>query len=198
MLSKTEIVWRQLLVEALEHDNRRSSVTELSRRFGFGPSTVHRSLVAPREMGAVDGGWRGLIVYDPIRLLLHWAGQRRLRRDKPLTVHTGLPAEEIEAILPDSTILTGAAGYARRFSNTVADYSTVYVYSSDPDGVLAAVPDLVGAPDLIILEPDEFLPSNGRVVSVPQMYVDLFATPGWQAQRFLHAMNERLEVASAI
>lgn len=198
MLSKTEIVWRHLLVEAIEHEHRRSSITELSERFGFGVSTVHRALVVPREIGAVDTVRSGIVTRDPMRLLLHWAGTRRLHRDHPFKIHTGLPVEEVQTRLPNDAIVTGAAAYGRRYRNDVADFSTVYCYHPDPDAVLAGVPDELGTPDLVVLEPDPYLPDYGEIASVPQTYVDLFVTSGWQAQRFLHRMNERLEVTSAV
>jgi hypothetical protein len=198
MLSKTEILWRHLLVEAIERDNRRSSITELSERFGFAVSTVHRALVVPRQMGAVDTLRSGLVTRDPMRLLLHWAGARRLAHDHPLKIHTGLPVNKIQDRLPPGTVLTGAAAYARHFRNDVADYTTVYCYHADPHAVLQSVPDKIGEPDLVVLEPDPFLRDYGDIASVPQTYVDLFVTSGWQAQRFLHRMNERLDVASAV
>jgi hypothetical protein len=198
MLTKTEILWRHLLVEAIEHDRRRSSITELAGRFGLAPSTVHRALVVPREMGALDTVRTGLILRDPMRLLLHWAGTRKLSHDRPFRVHTGLPVHEIQERLPANAVATGAAAYARRFRNDVADYSVVYCYHPDPSAAIESLPDEFGEPDLVILEPDPFLADYGAISSIPQTYVDLFVTAGWQAQRFLHAMNERLEVASAI
>ncbi len=198
MLNKTEILWRHLLVEALERDNRRTSVTELSERFEFAPSTVHRALVVPREMGSLDRVRSGLVLRDPMRLLLHWAGSRRLAHDRPYKIHTGLEVGEIQDRLPVGAVPTGAAAYARRFRNEVADYSAVYCYHADPSVLGESFPDEFGEPDLIIIEPDPFLRDYGEIASVPQTYVDLFVTAGWQAQRFLHAMIERLEVTSAI
>jgi hypothetical protein len=197
MLNKTEIIWRHLLVEAMEHENRRSSISELAKRFDMAVSTVHRALVVPRAMGAIEPLRSGLVLRDPMRLLLHWAGTRRFAHDRPLKVHTGLSVVAIQDRLPQGTVVTGAAAYSRRFSNDVADYSTVYCYHADPVEVLNVVPDKVGEPDLVVLEPDPFLSDYGSVASVPQTYVDLFVTSGWQAQRFLHRMNELLDVASA-
>ncbi|MGH9092271.1 MAG: hypothetical protein ACRDZR_12980, partial [Acidimicrobiales bacterium] len=195
MLSKEEILWRHLLVEAVEHENRRSSISELAGRFGYASSTVHRSLVVPRQIGAVESLRRGLVVRDPMRLLLHWAAKRRLQRDHPFKVHTGMTPIEVQEHLPDDAVVTGAAAYGRRYRNDVADFPIVYCYHPDPDAVLARVPDKLGSPDLVVLDPDPFLADYGRIASVPQMYVDLFGTPGWEAQRFLHRMNERLEMA---
>ena len=198
VINKTEIIWRHLLVEAIERENRRSTISDLAERFDFAASTVHRALVVPREIGAIETLRSGLVTRDPMRLLLRWAGTRRLLRDHPFTIHTGLPVKEIQDTLPIGTVLTGAAAYAQRFSNDVADYSVVYCYNANPESVLEFVPDKRGEPDLIILEPDPFLSDYGSLASVPQTYVDLFTTAGWQAQRFLHRMNERLDVASAI
>jgi hypothetical protein len=198
VLNKTETVWRHLLVEAIEHENRRSSITELVKAFDFAPSTVHRALAAPRAIGAVDASYSGIVVRDPMRLLLHWAGSRNMAHDQPRKIHTGLPVLEIQHRLPPAVVVTGAAAYARRYRNDVADYTTVFCYYPDPAAVLKVVPDKAGEPDLVILEPDPFLGRYGPIASVPQTYVDLFVTAGWQAQRFLHRMNERLDVTSAV
>src|ERR1700689_3183671 len=104
MLTKTEIVWRHLLVEAIEHENRRSSITELSKALHSGTSTIHHALVTPRAIGAVGSTNSGLVTLDPIRLLLHWAGTRNMMRDRPIKVHTGLSALEIQHRLPPDAI----------------------------------------------------------------------------------------------
>ncbi len=82
--------------------------------------------------------------------------------------------------------------------NDVADYTTVYCYLSNARDLLKSVPSKAGDPDLVILEPDPFLTRYGDIACVAQTYVDLFVTAGWQAQRFLHRMNERLDVAAAV
>jgi hypothetical protein len=198
MLTKTEIVWRHLLVEAIEHENRRSSITELSRTLGLGPSTVHHALTAPRAIGAIESMSSGLVTLDPMRLLLHWAGTRNITRDRTIKVRTGLSVLEIQQRLPSDAIATGAAAYARRYRNDVADYTTVHCYLSNPGSLLRSLPSKAGEPDLVIMEPDPLLRHYGEIASVPQTYVDLFVTSGWQAQRFLHRMNERLDVAAAV
>lgn len=198
MLTKNEVVWRHLLVEAIEQENRRSSISELSRTLNLAPSTVHRALEVPRAIGAVDTSHTGLITRDPMRLLLHWAGARNMANDRPFKVHTGLPVLEIQRRLPAEAVVTGAAAYARRYRNDVADYTAVYCYHPDPATVLGSVPDKLGEADLVVLEPDPLLDNYGDIASVPQTYVDLFVTSGWQAQRFLHRMNERLDVAAAV
>ena len=198
MLTKTEIVWRHLLVEAIEHENRRSSVTELSRALDMGPSTIHHALATPRRMGAVGTLNSGLVTLDPMRLMLHWAGTRNMTHDHPIKVHTGLSALEIQRRLPSDAIVTGAAAYSRRYRNDVADYTAVYCYLSNAGALLKTLPSKAGEPDLVILEPDPILSHYGDIACVPQTYVDLFVTAGWQAQRFLHSMNERLDVAAAV
>ncbi len=121
-----------------------------------------------------------------------------MKRDRPNKVHTGLSVLEIQHRLPRDAIVTGAAAYARRYRNDVADYTTVYCYLSNPRALLRSMPNKAGEPDLVIMEPDPLLRHYGEIACVPQTYVDLFVTAGWQAQRFLHRMNERLDVAAAI
>ena len=121
-----------------------------------------------------------------------------MARDRPIKVHTGLSVLEIQDRLPLDAIVTGAAAYARRYRNDVADYTTVFCYLSNPQPLLRSLPNKAGEPDLVIMEPDLLLSRYGDIASIPQTYVDLFVTAGWQAQRFLHRMNERLDVAAAV
>src|SRR6266568_673331 len=81
MISRTEMVWRHLLVAALDLGIRRSSLTQLGAELNLPVSTIHKALEHPRAISAVRGSASGLRVLDPRRLQLLWAAQRDLKRD---------------------------------------------------------------------------------------------------------------------
>jgi hypothetical protein len=192
VLSKTEVVWRHLLVMALEEDRRRTSLTRLSQQLGLPPSTIHKALVRPRQIGAVRGTSLGLRVLDPKRLLLLWAARRDLAGDVTYQTHVAAGVNQIEERLPESAIPTAYSAFvARRRPNTVAGYDQVVVYGPRAD-VEPVFPPRRGRPNLLVLEPDPFLAGYGRSAPTPQVYADLFNLPTWQAQLFLDALNRQL------
>lgn len=192
MLSKTEMVWRHLLVGALDEESRRSSITKLSDELGLGTTTIHRALERPRSIGAVLGSASGLRVVDPKRLLLLWAATRDLAGDIVYSTRVRNSVAEIEARLPPSAIPTAFTAFVRHEGrNLVADYDQVVVYGNGPE-LRRRFPTARGEPNLLVLEPDPLLQRYGAVVPRCQVYIDLFNLPGWQAQRFLNALEKDL------
>ncbi|HEV2953189.1 MAG TPA: hypothetical protein VG015_03770 [Candidatus Dormibacteraeota bacterium] len=192
MLTKTEAVWRHLLVAALDEGSRRTSISNIAEQLGITPTTIHRALERPREIGAVRGGRPGLRVLDPKRLLLLWAGRRDLAKDIVYQTHVSGPMDWIESGLTVTAIPTAYTAFVSRAGrNTVADYDQVVVYA-DAAEVQLRFPPRRGPANLIVLEPDPWLARYGRMASLPQMYVDLFNLPTWQAQRFLDRLNREV------
>lgn len=199
MITKTEAVWRHLLAEADTGRRRFRAVTELAQELGMGVSTVHKALQRPADIGAIQvRGAGGVRVLDPWRLLILWAGRRDVRRDLLATHHTGLPAPEVERKLAGRRVILGGFGavVARRGANMIADYDRVACYAS-PDSIPVGLRGVVGATEIAVLEPDPLLKRYGQVTTLGQAYVDLFNTPGWQAERFVHQLNEEMSALAA-
>jgi hypothetical protein len=204
MLSKTEQVWRHVTVAAIERAQRRwPSVTALAGELEMGVSTVHRALSHPVEIGAVDvlpGG--GVRVLDPGRLLVLWAGQRRLGRDIVDRLQVSGSAPVVERSIGNRDAVLGGFGavVARLGGNTIADYETVLVYGQPRITTRRRItdPDPGRITEVVVLEPDPLLAGYGRVTPLPQAWVDLFNLPGWQAARFVHHLLSRLVTDAAV
>jgi hypothetical protein len=185
MLSVTEQLWRHLIVSASTGRREWQTLTELAGDVDAAVSSVHDALARPVEIGAV-GTWPagGVMVLDPERLTILWAGRRRLVRDVKRRFRVAASATEVERVLAADAVVLGGFGavVAALGANTIADYETVLVYG-DPAG-LEAAPD--GPTEVIVLEPDPLLPRYGRTTPLAQAWVDLFCLPGWQAARFVH------------
>jgi hypothetical protein len=192
MITRTEIVWRHLLVATLDRGTRRSSLTQLSGELELPLSTIHKALERPRAIGAVRGSTNGLRVLDPRRLLLLWAARRDMSQDVVYATRARLPISEIEARLPETAIPTAYTAYVRhQGGNQVADYDQVVVYG-DANEVRRRFAHRPGQPNLLVLDPDPLLSRYGRVAPRCQVYADLFNLPSWQAQRFLEALDREL------
>jgi len=192
MLSRTELVWRHLLVSAFDQGTRRSSLTQLSAELNLPMSTIHKALERPRAIGAVRGNSSGLRVLDPKRLLLLWAALRDLSGDMVYATRVPMDVNEIEARLPASAIPTAYTAFVQHEArNLVADYEQVLVYA-DAIEARRRFPSRRGVVNFVVLEPDPLLGRYGKVAPRCQVYVDLFNLPTWQAQRFLEALDRKL------
>ena len=80
-MKKIEIIWRELLYQAMEKRNRMFMQKDLAAKFSFSTSTVFQALKAPRKMGAVRVTGRNFVLEDPEKLMYHWASVRDLNKD---------------------------------------------------------------------------------------------------------------------
>lgn len=161
VLSVTERVWRHLIVSASTGRREWSTLTELAAEVDSAVSSVHDALYRPVEIGAV-GTWPagGVMVLDPERLTVLWAGRRRLVRDVKRRFRAAAQAPEVEQALAAEPVVLGGFGavVAALGANTIADYETVLVYG-EPAELEEA---LDGPTEVIVLDPDPLLARYGR------------------------------------
>lgn len=198
MITKTEQVWRHLLVGAFERGQRQwPSVTALADDLGLAISTTHRALEHPGSIGAVDVSRAGgVVLRDPGKLLILWAGARRLHRDIIDRFHLPASAAVVETSASPAAAILGGFGavVAHQGGNRIADYTTVIFYG-DPALDLDRCPEPLWpweATEVIVAEPDPALARYGRITPISQAWVDLFALGGWQADRFVHHLATEL------
>jgi hypothetical protein len=198
VLTKTEIVWRELLVGFYERDERRQgTITDLAGRLGLAVSTAHRALARPEEMGAVEVSLRtGITLLSPPRLLVLWAAHRRPLADEVARIQTSLTARDAEDALSghEGTVLGGfGAAVAHMGGNTVSAYDTVLCYGSPGSAThVPAAAEGRGQATVVVMQPDPLLATYGRVTPLPQTYVDLFNQPSWQAARFVNELDRQM------
>src|SRR5258708_34772086 len=97
MITRTEMVWRHLLVAAFDQAVRRAYLTQLSIELDFPVATIHKALERPRAIGAVRGSASGLRLLDPKRLQFLWASVRNLSADSVYATRFPIAVSEIEA-----------------------------------------------------------------------------------------------------
>lgn len=187
-MKKTELVYRQLLYEALEQQNRSLTQAGLARALGLSLSTVHHALQPLRTMGAVRIRQRSCEIVNPKKLLYYWASIRHLERDIIYQTRVSRPVDEIEKAMPGTVLFAAYSAYKFRFRSVPADYSEVYVYSSDLTELQKRFPPAAGPPNLMVLKKDVDRMTLGH------LFVDLWNLKEWYAREFLQELEARLSL----
>lgn len=192
-MKKIEIIWRELLFEAIEKKNRRFTQKDLATRFNFSTSTVFQALKIPRKMGAVWVTGRFFVLEDPEKLLYHWASVRNLQKDIVFAGHLDLPIFEIEGNMPSDVVFAGFSAARRILGISPADYDKVFVYKKNIDLIKKRFNFKKGRENLIVLRQDPFLSQYGSLTTLSQTFVDLWNLPSWQAKEFVRILKERID-----
>lgn len=189
---KIEIIWRELLFEALEKRKRRFTQKELAEKFGFSTSTIFQALKIPRKMGAVRVTGRFFTLDDPEKLLYHWASVRTPQKDLIYQTRVDLPVLEIEGQMPPGTIFGVFSAFRQKFQVAPADYDRVYVYTQNAEEIKKRLPPQKGTVNLFVLAADQFLPHYGPVTPLGQTFTDLWNLKEWYAKEFVIALKEKI------
>jgi len=195
MLSKREVVYREVLSKALAFERERQfSFTQLSlaKKFGFSLSTVNNALKPLAGIGAIEKKPRSFSIVDARKALVFWATARRFSRDIVYSTRSKLPPQKIEGSMPSSVVFTAYSGYRLFFGDAPADYGEVYVYVDEKtlEELKERFPEEKGPANVFALEKDEFMP-NESIVPLAQLYVDLWNLKEWYAKDFLEALEKK-------
>lgn len=192
-MKKIEIIWRELLFEAIEKKNRQFTQKDLANRFNFSTSTIFQALKIPRKMGAVRVTGRFFVLEDPEKLLYHWASVRSIEKDVIFTGYVALPIFTIEGNMPADVIFAGFSAARKILGVSPADYDKVFVYAKDIDHIKKRFDFKKGRVNLIVLRSDPFLSKYGPLTTLSQTFVDLWNLPSWQAKEFVRALKEKID-----
>lgn len=192
-MKKIETVWRELLYQAIEKGNRQFTQKGLAEKFNLSTSTIFQALKVPRKMGAVRVTGRFFVLEDPEKLLFHWASVRNLNKDIVLSTRVELPVMEIEGKIPPDAVFGGYSGARQKLTEPPADYDKVYIYSQNLEEIKERFSFQKGSPNLVVLQPDEFLTNYGQTTTLAQTFVDLWNLPEWYAKEFIGALKKEID-----
>jgi hypothetical protein len=192
-MKKIEIIWRELLFQAIEKKNRHFTQKELAGEFGFSTSTVFQALKTPRKMGAVRVTGRFFVLEDPEKLLYHWASTRDLKKDIIFSGRVNLPVLEIEGRMPPEVVFGGFSAARQILAEPPADYDRVYIYARSANLVKKRFELEKGKENLIVLKADVFLSNYGQRTCLSQTFVDLWNLSDWYAKEFVKVLKEKID-----
>lgn len=192
-MKKIEIIWREILFQAIEKKNFQFTQKELAARLRVSTSTIFQALKTPRLMGAIRVTGRFFLLEDTEKLLYHWASIRNLQKEIIFTSRVNLPVLEIEGMAPPDVIF-GCYSAARQILGIPpADYDTVYLYAADTDEIGARFTFEKGRVNLIVLRKDPLIAGYGQITTLAQTFVDLWNLPDWQAKEYTRTLKERID-----
>lgn len=192
-MKKIEIIWRELLYQAIEKGNRQFTQKGLAEKFNLSTSTVFQSLKDVRKMGAVRVTGRFFILENPEKLLYHWASARNLKKDVVFSTRVDSPILEIEAKAPPDAVFGGYSSARQHLNQPPADYDKTHIYSQNLEEIKKRFGLQKGNPNLIVLQPDEFLSDYGQITTLAQTFVDLWNLPEWYAKEFTGALKAKID-----
>ncbi|MFH1457267.1 MAG: hypothetical protein ABIF17_04130 [Patescibacteria group bacterium] len=190
-MTKKEVIWREILYQALEKKQFKFTQKQLAQKFKFSLSTVFNALKIPRASGAIKVSGRFFQVVDTQKFLSIWGTHHNLLKNIIYQTRVDSSVQKIEGELPGNIIPTAYTAYRLKFQDAPADYDKVYVYVRDLEQIKKRFPFKKGIVNLIVLETDEFLKSYGALPPLAQIYVDLWNLSDWFAQDFLKELKEK-------
>ncbi len=193
-MTKKELIWREILFQAIEKKKFEFTQKELAEKFGFSLSTVFNALKIPRDSGAVKVTGRNFSVVDAEKFLYIWATQRSLEKEIMYKTHTAEPVQKIEGRMPAGIIFGGPSAYVLKYKDAPADYAKVYIYADEnilPE-IKKRFPKNKGEENLFILKSDEYLSKFGNFAPNVQTFADLWNMKDWYAKDFLNALKNKL------
>ncbi|MBI4450455.1 winged helix-turn-helix transcriptional regulator [Candidatus Woesearchaeota archaeon] len=189
-MRKAELVYRELLYQAIEKKSRVLTQAALARTLGVSLSTVNAAVRRLASMGAVEVVPRAMHVVDVKKILYHWASIRSLNRDIIYSTRIEKPVVEIEKSMPDDAVFGAYTAYKFLFRDVPADYSEVYVYGGK--SLRQRFPPNKGPPNLFVIEKDAIMENYGKKTTIANTFVDLWNLKEWYAKEFVSAMEVRL------
>jgi hypothetical protein len=194
-----EAVLREILCEAL--NGKKIEQERISQVLRISIGLVNKTVSKLDQIGAVSKEGRSYLVIAFEKILTYWASIHNLRRD--LIYWTGVlePVREIERNLPGGVIFSAYTAFNHLFNEVPSDYSEVWVYV--PPDLLPEVKERFPSNNLpvnlYVLKSDDLLRDNSRrysggrnIVSIPQLYADLWNIPTWYSKEYINSLESKL------
>jgi hypothetical protein len=192
-MTKKEVIWREILFQAIENKKIEFTQKELAQKYRFSLSTVFNALKIPRQTNAIEGK-RGFKVRDIEKFLYLWATFRKVKKDIIYQTAVKKRVFEIEGEMPPSVIFGAYSAFLKKYKTAPADYDKVYVYTEEKNlkEIKKRFPDKKGYQNLIVLKADLWLKNFGSLTPDCQTFVDLWNLSEWYAKDFLNALKEKI------
>ena len=192
-MTKKEVIWREILFQAMEKRKMEFTQKELAEKYGFSLSTVFNALKIPRSANILEGK-RGFKIRDIDKFLYLWATFRKIKKDIIYQTAVKRGVFEIEGEMPPEAIFGVYSAFLKKYKEAPADYDKVYIYIEEEtiDAIKKRFPPQAGYQNLIIFKADAWLRGFGKITPDCQIFADLWNLPEWYAKDFLNALKDRV------
>lgn len=184
-MTKAESVYREILYQAMEKNNRTLTQSYLAKALKLSLSTVNLAVKHLVKMNAVRVKNRSFDVIDVKKILYYWASVRNLEKDIIYQTRVDKEIRKIESEMPPDTVYTAYSGYRFMFKDAAADYSEVYVYCDDLAEIKKRFPPNNNQPNMFVLK------NKPEKLTIAQLFVDLWNLKEWYAKDFLKELEDK-------
>lgn len=193
-MSKKELIWLEILSQAIDNKTFDFTQKEMAGKFGISLSTVFNALKIPRQLGAVKVTGRNFSLVDAEKLLYLWATQRNFNKEIIYETYSPLGPKENEGLMPAGIIFAAYSAYAHKYDDAPADYGKVYVYAGPEElaEIKKRFPARKGNPNVFVLKKDELAGKYKLADSDARTFCDLWNLPDWYAKEFLKKLKEKI------
>lgn len=190
-MKKIELVYKEILYQAIEKNNREITQLELSKKIGISLSTVNLAIKKLQKINSIKVEKMNFRVIDTRKIIYLWASERNLEKDIIYKTRVEMPVREIEKTIPNVTFAAYSA-YKFKFKDVPADYSEVYVYASlqELEEIKKRFPENNQKPNAFVLKKEG---EYGKTDTIAQIFADLWNLKEWYASEFLKALEKKLE-----
>ena len=190
-MRKFEAVYREILLASMRGPDPIQQ-KNVARAAGVSLGMVNKVVRKLEEAYSVEAGARGLRVLAPGRILNLWATERRFQTEiwKSFRIDD---LDSVERDLPPDVILTTFPAWVRLAGKRPAEYNRVHFYVTDKarfglwmrlreQKIRKTNPNIFA---LAVEDHHLVATSSHGLACVPQVYVDIYAADGPEAQPFL-------------
>lgn len=189
-MKKIELVYREILFNAIEKKNKRLTQAYLANTLKISLSTVNLALKPLVKMNSIKVKKMGFDIIDTRKILYYWASIRNIEKDIVYKTRVEEPIKEIEKQMPDNIVFTGYSGYKFKFKDVPADYSEVYIYGLED--IKNRFKENNKNPNLFVLRKDDKIEIYGKTATIANLFVDLWNLKQWYAKDFLKALEGKI------
>lgn len=193
-MKKKEIIWREILYQAINNKNTEFTQKDLAKKFSFSLSTVFNALKVPRQSGAINVSGRNFRVLDSEKFLNIWATFRNLKNDIIYKTNISESARKTEGFMVPEAAFGAYSAYVFRYKDAPADYDKVYVYAEKEnlEEIKKRFPLRKGNENLFVLEKDDYFENYGNEITSVQLYVDLWNLSDWYVKDYLNSLKNKM------
>ena len=188
-MKKVELVYREILYQAIEKNNKELTQSYLANALNISLSTVNLAIKPLEKMNAIKIKKMGFNIIDIKKILYYWASKRNLEKDIIYKTRVEAPVKEIEKQMPNNIVFTAFSAYKFKFKDVPADYSEVYIYADED--IKKRFKENNKVPNLFILKKDN-AEKYGKTATIANLFVDLWNLNQWYAKDFLNALEAKI------
>ncbi|MBN1377286.1 winged helix-turn-helix domain-containing protein [Candidatus Woesearchaeota archaeon] len=186
----------RLIIELIEkYRKKQRSFTQLQlssdKELNISIGMVNKIINKLEKIGIIRLKQRSFEIIDIAKLINYLCVKRELNKDIFESFYVDLPVKKIENSMPNNITYTAYSAYRLSFDESPADYSEIYVYSSESlKKRFSKHIKNINKNNVFVLKKNFEME---KIAPVSLIYADLWNLKEWYAKEFLSSLRKRLK-----